>query len=356
MSGRWFAGRVPQPAYRAASWTTSRAACRATSRARRPPVPPSRQRGIALLVAILLVAMGTIIAATIGYENAMAARRSTATFAFDQTLLIAEGGEALAAYGLREVKRATPQTTDLTQAWAKPFGPVEIVPGVMLDLTLEDVSGRFNINRLYDEQTGKPDAAAVAAFTNLLEILQIEPKWTGYILDWIDPDTQPSTPDGAEDSVYLGQDPPYLVPNKYITSTSELLALPGFGRDRYLKLAPYITALPPDVKLNVCTASGPVLDAFMGGSQRTFSLDADALAKNRAMAGGCFPKMNTDYANAFENKAAFTQVQGELKEVSSYFRLTSHITIGSTEFNLYSLLYQEGTGNVRPIQRSFAPD
>ena len=34
-----------------------------------------RQRGLALLVAIILVALGTMIAATIGYENAMTARR-----------------------------------------------------------------------------------------------------------------------------------------------------------------------------------------------------------------------------------------------------------------------------------------
>ncbi len=286
----------------------------------------------------------------------MAARRSVATFAFDQNLLISQGAEALAAYGLREVKRGTPQTTDLSQAWAKPVGPLEIVPGVMLDASLEDVSGRFNLNRLYDESTGRPNKAAFDAFVNLLEILQLETKWAGYIVDWIDPDTQPTTPEGAEDSVYLGQDPPYLVANKYITSTSELLALPGFGHDRYLKLAPYITALPPDVVLNVCTASGPVLDAFMGSGQRTFSTDPDALAKNRAAAAGCFPRMATDYANAFENKATYSQVAGEFKETSSYFRLTSHVTIGTSEFNLYSLLYQEGTGNVRPIQRSFSPD
>jgi general secretion pathway protein K len=324
---------------------------------RRQLTPPSRQRGIALLVAILLVAMGTIIAATIGYENAMASRRSIATFEFDQTLLVSQAAEALAAYGLREVKRATPQTTDLSQPWAKPVGPLEIVPGVMLDASMEDVSGRFNLNRLYDESTGKPNKAAVAAFVNLLENLQIETKWAGYIVDWIDPDTQPSTPDGAEDSVYLGQDPPYLVPNKYITSTSELLALPGFGRERYLKLAPYITALPPDVVVNVCTASGAVLDAFMGSQQLSFSADGgQALEKNRETAGGCFPKLQTDYASAFRDKATFTQVQGELKETSRYFRLTSHVTIGSAEFNLYSLLYQENTGNVRPIQRSFSPD
>jgi len=147
------------------------------------------------------------------------------------------------------------------------------------------------------------------------------------------------------------------VPNRYITSTSELLALPGFGRERYQKLKDYIPALPPDVVLNVCTASGPVLDAFMGASQLTFSTNGgEALAKNRQGAGGCFPKLQTDYANAFPDKATYTQVQGELKESSRYFRLTSHVTIGSAEFNLYSLLYQENTGNVRPIQRSFSPD
>jgi hypothetical protein len=41
---------------------------------------------------------------------------------------------------------------------------------------------------------------------------------------------------------------------------------------------------------------------------------------------------------------------------SQYFRLTSFITIGSTQFSLYSLMYRDGTGAVRPIQRSFTPD
>ena len=43
---------------------------------------------------------------------------------------------------------------------------------------------------------------------------------------------------------------------------------------------------------------------------------------------------------------------------SQYFRLSSLITIGSVEFNLYSLLYQDGqnAGGVRPILRSFTQD
>ena len=324
----------------------------------RATAPPGRQRGIALLVAILLVALGTIIAAAIAYENAMTARRGVATYAFDEGLLIGQGAEALAAYGLREVYRNDSKSTNLTQRWTQPLGPLEIVPGVILDASLEDVTGRFNINQLVkDDGTGTVDPVAHDAFVNLLEILGLETKWAGYIIDWIDPDIQPGTPDGAEDSVYMGQTPPYLTPNKYITSTSELLALPGFGRDRFLKLAPFITALPPGTKINVCTAPGPVLDAFVTGGRREFSLDADTLVKNRQNAGGCFPKLTTDYKSVFDSADGFTKAQTEFQETSSYFRLTSHVTIGTTEFNLYSLLYREGsTGAVRPILRSYAPD
>ena len=48
-----------------------------------------------------------------------------------------------------------------------------------------------------------------------------------------------------------------------ITSVSELLALPEFGRDRYLKLAPYVAALPRGTTLNVCTANPQIIDAML---------------------------------------------------------------------------------------------
>ena len=63
------------------------------------PRSPARQRGIAMLVAILLVALGTILAADIAYRNAMSARRATATLSFDEALLVAQGAEAQGAPG-----------------------------------------------------------------------------------------------------------------------------------------------------------------------------------------------------------------------------------------------------------------
>ena len=328
---------------------------------------PARQRGIALLVAILLVALGTMIAAAIAYENAMTARRGAATLALDQSVLIGEAAEALAAYGLREVWRSDKMHTYIGQGWDKPVGPVEVVPEVMLTASLEDLSGRFNLNSLVNAD-GTVNQTTFAAFQQLLAYLEIEPKWAGYIVDWIDPDIVPQNPDGAEDSVYMGQSPPYRTPNMYITSASELLALPGFGRDRYKKLAPYVVALPIDAKLNICTAPGMVLDAFTPG-RREFSLDPAGLQKNRESAGACFPTLQ-EYEQAFASQAKTTTPNtsnnpnnpnngnsgAQFATNSSYFRLTSFVTIGSTEFNLYSLLYQDATGSVRPLLRSYTPD
>ena len=321
------------------------------SRRQRPWPSPRRQRGIALLVAILLVALGTIIAAAVAYENAMSARRGAATYAFDQALLIAEGAEALAAYGLRQIRQNDQIHTYPGQGWAKPIGPIEVVPDVMLEASLEDLQGRFNLNNLVKNDT-TADPVQLQAFTLLLAMAGVETKWAGYIVDWIDGNITPSVPDGAEDSVYMGQTPPYRTANRYLTSVSELLALPGFGRDRYLKLAPYVTALPFDTPVNLCTAPALVLDAYLG--HQDFSSDADSLAKNRANAPGCFPTQR-GYEAAFADPKLLEKVRPKIAQVSSYFRLTSFITIGSTEFNLYSLLYQDQS-SVRPILRSFTPD
>src|SRR5215470_14431739 len=140
--------------------------------------PPGRQRGVALLVAILIVALGTVLAAAVAYENAMTARRGTATYAFDQAVLIHEGAEAIAAYGIRQIVQSSSSKQSqiyIGQGWDKPYGPLEVVPGVMLEASLEDLQGRFNLNNLVTSN-GTRDAVQVAAFTHLLELLGLETK------------------------------------------------------------------------------------------------------------------------------------------------------------------------------------
>jgi general secretion pathway protein K len=319
--------------------------------------PPQRQRGVALLVAILLVALGTIIAATMAYNNAMTARRAAATFDFDQSLLVVQGAEALAAYGLKQQAQQNSPYTYPGQAWSQPLPPTEVLPGVMLEAHLEDLQGRFNINDLVQQNGNLPNQPAIAAFQRLLTMLGMEPKWADYIVDWIDKNSEPMTPDGGEDSVYMEMNPPYRTPNLPITSTSELMALPGFTRADYDRLAPYIVALPlsPATQINVCSASPYLLDALIGHIQ--FSADPEQFAKDREAAGTCFPTQK-DVLTAAGNVAGNPQQQGLsslITQKSAWFRLTSFITLGSTQFAVYTVLYQDPLG-VRPIMRSFTPD
>jgi general secretion pathway protein K len=231
-----------------------------------------------------------------------------------------------------------------------PYGPVEFDYGVVLSANVEDMQGRFNINNLVDGN-GVADPIARETFERLLTLLGMETRWAALITDWIDRDNQPTFPDGAEDSNYLSQTPPYRTPNMPVTSISELLALPGFGRDNYQKLRPYIAALPPGTTLNVCTASGLVLDAYSPGKQE-FGLDEAGLAKKRQ--SDCFPTL-PEY-KATMTAPQFTRIQDYLSDNTRYFRLNSHVTIGTTSFTLYSLIHRDAGGQIRPILRTFGTD
>jgi general secretion pathway protein K len=310
--------------------------------------PRRAQRGIALITAMILVAIAAVLATAIGFSSAMSARRASTVFGSDQSLLAGEGGEAMAAYVLKQSTTGT-SSMSMDQPWAQPYGPFELGEGVTLEFAqIEDQQGKFNINNL--ASNGTTDPTSLLQFQALLSLLGLETKWAGILADWIDADNTPNSPDGAEDSVYLAQTPPYRAANLPVTSISELLAMPGFGRDRYNRLAPYITALPPGNSINICTASGVLLDALAGRTE--YSADASQLAAERKDKG-CFPTMAVFTAGATTQAQA--QFGGKIGTTSTYFRLRSIITIGTARFTLYSLLYV-ANGQVRPILRTFGTE
>lgn len=313
----------------------------------------NRQRGIALITAIILVAIAAVLATAIGFASAMAAKRASTVFSAAQALLAAEGAEAMAAYVLQQSAPAAGGAFSPEQAWAQAYGPFELTDGVLLEFAqIEDEHGKFNINNLATAAGGGTDPNELKVFQQLLNAVGLEQKWAGLIADWIDTDNLPNTPDGAEDSIYLSQSPQYRAANIPVTSISELLALPGFGRARYDKIAPYITALPPRTSINVCVASGALLDAMSGSSHSEYSLDPDNLANQRK--NGCFPTQS-DYQKTLPQDVQ--SLSNTLLGTSDqYFRLRSFITIGTARFTLYSLLYRDSSGQIRPILRTFGTE
>ena len=309
------------------------------------------QRGVALIMAVLIVALATMLAASVSFKGYLDQRRSANTFAMDQSLEVALGGEAWASDSLRRDKQQNSKTDDFTEEWATPIPPIPIEGGEF-EGQLEDMQGRFNLNSLVTVQGGKfvLDENAQHRFERLLELLELEPKWALIIADWIDTDVQPNFPDGAEDPTYTGLTPPYRTANMPLTRASELLAIAGFGLDRYRKLEPFVTALPIGTTINLCTASPELLDALVAG-RRQFTLARDNTAETRKQR--CFPNKQ-DYESGLSAKEKEELVQGKvIDQTSSYFRSTIWVTIGTTQYTLYSLLYRSGNnGLVRPILRS----
>ena len=325
-----------------------------------------RQRGVALLIAILLVALGTMVAAAMAYHNAMTARRTIADFSYDQALLITEGVEDYSAYGLWLVHKNDPNVTYPAQGWDQPLNESP-APGVSVQASLEDLQGRFNLNDLIESKGNGVTAnlTALTVFQRLLAMVGLQPKWAEDVVNWIDTSPTPLFAQAASDSQYLEMAPPYYEPNRPITSTSELLALPGFGRERFEKIAPYITALPVGTTLNLCSASPIVLDAFLG--HREYSVDPHRFARDREAAGGCFPSLK-EFQTAFSNmlpagafggaSTTWTQIEPLIGDESSYFRLSTFVSAGSTEFAFDSLLYQDDgdDGKVLTVLRSDTPN
>jgi len=312
---------------------------------------------VALIMAVLIVALATILAVNVTFRGMVDQRRAANLFAFDQGFEVALGAEAWAADILRKDAQDS-QTDHLGEIWARSMAALPIDEGIgTVQGRIEDMQGRFNLNSLIFSD-GTTDPKAVAQLERILTLLEIEPSWATAIADWLDTDTQPGFPDGAEDSTYTGLDPPHLTANMPITRVSELMVMPGFDADRFRKLRPYVAALPVDTKLNVCTAPGLVLDsleALAGSSspQQIFSLMTDEdFAKRRATA--CWPTL-ADLQGTF-SPADYTQLQNKLQESSSYFRATIWVTIGTTQFTLYSLLARGGAGTVRPVLRSFGAE
>jgi general secretion pathway protein K len=347
------------------------------------PASRHRQRGVALIIALILVALATILATKLTFDGFLERRRAIGVMAAEQALHFGLGAEALAADVLAQDLQQSGQQTMLTSPWAQPTQPIPITPQDdpegepigTLQGQLEDMQGRFNLNNLAHiiptaapgtgattplggvtgsvnpntgAQSTTQDPQPLEQFQRLLVAVGLEPKWAAIARDWIDADDVPGSPDGAEDQIYTSQTPPYRTGNWPMMSPSELMNLPGFGADRYRKIAPYVTALPTaTATINVCTAPSQVLESLADNLSGEYG--PEVLASGRKT--GCFPDLNA-FRNVVGPKG-LAAIAGKFDSKSQYFQLTTRVTLGTTEFTLYSLLVRGNGGKITPLLRSF---
>jgi general secretion pathway protein K len=304
-----------------------------------------RNRGVALITAMLITAMTGSLAAGLAWDNALDVRRTMVLLFHEQGLQVALGAESWIRNILRDDGIDSP-TDHLGELWASELPGLPVDNGSIQGAVagnIEDLQGRFNVNNLIDAN-GEVDQDVLEQFQRLLAILGLNPRFAGLAADWIDIDQDAGFPDGAEDSIYTGLTPPYRSLNRSLSNVTELAALEGMDQASFNVLLPHVTALPRGTQINVNTATPVVLQSLDP------ALDAGAiegLLSQREEAG--FP----DYAQTFSTLVTNPAMFGQLTETSSFFQLKAVVQIDTVRVTYYSVLSRSPNGGpVTTILRS----
>ncbi len=305
----------------------------------------NRQRGVALITVLLVVAVVTVVCSGLIARQQLAIRSSTNMLVQRQAWHYAQGGEALAkALLLRDLRQgeAGPAVDHLGEPWAAPLKTFALDEGGELRVRIEDLSGRFNLNSLVRE--GRLDRVAFERFQRLLRRLNIGAPYAGRLRDWLDFDEQVSVVNGAEDNDYLLLKPPYRAANRPLADVSELRLLLGMREQDYRLLLPYVSALPPEAALNVNTASALVLSSLAEELSPDVVL---ALVAARGARG--FRTLEEFFAQL--GPAAQHVKARKLAVGSQFFQVISEVEMGTRRQVLVSLLQRGGDGGVRVLAR-----
>ncbi|GLK88431.1 type II secretion system minor pseudopilin GspK [Pseudomonas turukhanskensis] len=309
-----------------------------------------RQQGVALITVLLVVAVVTIVCAGMIARQQVSIRSSANLLDTRRAWQYALGGETLAKAMLkRDARAGAPgQTGDhLGEPWARPMPPFALDESGVLNVRIEDLSGRFNLNSLVHRE--QVDALAVRRFQRLLLRLGIVAPYAERLVDWLDQNQEPTGSEGAEDNQYLLAKPAYRPANRRLQDVSELRLLLGMTEVDYRRLQPYVSALPSDAALNVNTAGAMVLSSLADGL-------APAVAQGVVQARGA-----TGFASveAFLNQPGLAGlgIDGQgLAVATQYFQVISEVRMGDRRQVVVSSVHRDEQGRVRVLARDLGQD
>ena len=283
----------------------------------------SSQRGIALLTILVMVALATILAATIAKRQTNTSENTGYLMRQDQSLLYAKSAEAFFSELLIQDSDNGGNIDHLQENWAKPMPAFPVEDGFVSGRLLDE-SGKFNLNNLL-KADGSVDDSARRWFEKLLQRVGLPAELSQAVIDWQDADDETTGAMGAESNYYQGLDPSYLASNTKFHQVEELKLLRGFEGKNYDLIAPYVTALPEATKINLNTAA-PLLLASIDPKIDVKTVEQELKAKQAELTyfnsvedlwklnafSGIEPQNKTDAAAWLDNKSNYFTAQIEV--------------------------------------------
>ncbi|RMA81323.1 type II secretion system minor pseudopilin GspK [Umboniibacter marinipuniceus] len=322
----------------------------------------NKQRGAALISALVVVVLVTVIASRIqsdffrtmsSVETSMS--RQQARILLDSTVPLAQ--KLMAYDDDAEVDAAG-------DVWLQPTGPM-LLDGGALQATLYDATARFNINSLGgDIGEGQNYTEAQRRFIRLLqtfEELQLGQSEAEAICvaikDWLDADSFTSGLDGAENNYYTTLSPvPYRTANQFFESVSELQLVRHMTPVLYQQLRPWLVALPSsEPVLNINLASSKLLRTLNSADDLTplevSQVDGWLLEREASPFNDLNAFMASPTTNAILVGDESINSEG-LAVGSRYIQLETDMQFGARTY-LYTALLERRESELNVIQRSY---
>lgn len=307
----------------------------------------SSQRGIALLTILVMVALATILAATIAKRQTNTAENTGYLMRQDQSLLYAKSAEAFFSELLIQDSDNGSSIDHLQENWAKPMPAFPVEDGFISGRLLDE-SGKFNLNNLL-KADGSVDDSARRWFEKLLQRVGLPAELSQAVIDWQDADDETTGAMGAESNYYQGLDPSYLASNTRFHQVEELKLVRGFEGKNYDLIAPYVTALPEATKINMNTAA-PLLLASIDPKLDVKTLEQELKAKQAELTyfnsvedlwklnafSGIEPQNKTDAAAWLDSKSNYFTAQIEVVLSERKRQFTSAMMRKDKQVTVYS--------------------
>jgi general secretion pathway protein K len=354
-----------------------------TVRPNRPQ--PQRQRGVAVVTALLLTTLAISIVASLFWQQQVEVRSMENQRLHLQTRWILRGAVDWATLVLYQDAMDHPRYTSLDQVWATPLAETRLdqyiererIEGENFDATLSgnitDACSRYNLRNLAQDSK-IIDGDQLAVFKRLLSNLQLDPALAQRVASVVAfslpaqalPDSvtnnaagnagvtgnsnnaagevgnnaaasgggnaNGSGSSGASNSNAVQPSGVTGVPMRLL-QVDDLLAVPGFTPAMVERLRPFVIVLPLATPVNANTASAEVLSAATGMSM----LGANTLIVRRKQAPFADPAI---LKTEIGSQADGTILANAVDVKSDYFLVDSHIRLDRAALDAQALVHR----------------
>jgi general secretion pathway protein K len=297
----------------------------------RPLAPFHRQRGVAVITALLLTTLAITIVASLFWQQQVQVRSIENQRLQLQKQWILRGALDWARLILREDARFS-SVDNLDEPWAVPLSDTRLdqyveegqadsdAADAVLSGSIVDAQSRLNLANL--SANGEINPGEVAAFERLLQNVQLNPNLATETAQMMaETQTKPNDNGQNNEARQLG-----------LAYVDDLLAVPGFSPQALVKLKEFVIFLPrSDVAVNANTAPAEVLAAKFDGM--TVS-DANALVNDRKTAS----------FKAGDARLAGKEVLGRQLDVkTAYFLVNGTVKMSRAGLNVQALIERNGS-------------